>query len=187
MKRTLDNLMMQCPSWILRRRVEEHPSNGLGEVFQALKKLLPTSLKCAKGDIICTDVVYTKVKLNADGESYGSAIISVREFIIVEFTSSAGNGCLQIPEYGLMEYVIDLPDKSIRYERDSLGVRISEMYDILQDHRDFPIWKARCATLTFLLCARSLPFPRDVSKVIAKEVWASRRDQRVWWPGFFLM
>lgn len=60
----------------------------------------------------------------------------------------------------------------------------SVLFGIIQDHREYPIWATRRAVMTFLFCSpKALPFPKDIVKLIAKEIWASRHNRSVWWPG----
>lgn len=47
------------------------------------------------------------------------------------------------------------------------------------------IKRAKDATLTFLLCAKSLPIHRDVALLIAKMVWEYRKVDYVYYSGLF--
>jgi hypothetical protein len=184
MKRVLDDLMLQCPCWMIQRHINEHPSRGLDIVLRALQKRLPRLVKCGRNGYITvySDVVYTGVRLTAKEESYD---------IVVEFTSNCGQGYLEIPGYGIMgaRWYIKNPSGGFKCWIPNLATLKSpegdignEMFEIIQDHREYPIWTTRCATLAFLLCARSLPFPPEISEMIAKEVWASRHNRKIWWP-----
>jgi hypothetical protein len=54
-------------------------------------------------------------------------------------------------------------------------------FQIIQDHREYPIWPCRNAVMTFLL--GEIPIlHKDIKPIIAKLVWESRRDRKVWWP-----
>lgn len=183
MRGALDSLMLRGPSWLIRRHVDEHPSRGLDVVLRVLQKRLPTVYWTDK--LICKDVVYTKVSLTAREESYGSLSVTMREYIIVALKSNIGEGFLEIAEYGSMKCLIYIA-KNFTWFSENLGIQQmqlgKEMFKIIQDHREYPIWTTKCAVITFLLCARSLPFPPEVYEMIAKEVWASRHDRKIWWP-----
>jgi hypothetical protein len=50
----------------------------------------------------------------------------------------------------------------------------------LVDIRDACVEKCRQSCLFILLCAAELPFPKDVTKVLAREVWKTRFNDLIW-------
>jgi|JI10StandDraft_1071094.scaffolds.fasta_scaffold13279_12 hypothetical protein len=43
MKRALDDLMYQGPAWLLKKRLEKHPSDGTEQALRVIKKTWPTT------------------------------------------------------------------------------------------------------------------------------------------------
>jgi hypothetical protein len=121
--------------------------------------------------------------VKSDKQKYPYGYKVTRKYIDIDFVckKSKRKGYMRMMEHGDI-YSIYLNDSY--YGHGSCNPEIPNvLFGIIQDHHNYPIWSTRCATITFLLCApRSLPFPKDINKLIAKEIWASRFNRAVWWP-----
>jgi len=203
MKSAVDNLMFRGPSWLIYRHVKDHPSNGLDVVFRRLKRCLPAVLVDERGGgslgsgWAIRDVVYTRIRLASKKRSYITSVFGDDEYLVVEFSSESGGGYLQIGrewqralkcvlggwnDYRFVKTDLDrIFDCELPQSLRPSGLFGHDLFGIIDEHNEYPIWATRCAVLTFLLCVRSI-FAAEVAELIAKKIWASRRDRKVWWP-----
>ena len=154
----LNEALCNAPPWVVEKRLEKHPANGFNEMIrfaQKTLKTLPVEFRSGlekKPLIITSELIIESCKVITKQEAYGSSSTCIREYIELEtkqgvtITISERAFWVETSYLGLKSCL-----KSIGQIGDDQYSFPTDMFEILQDHREYPIWSCRQSVMTFLL------------------------------------
>jgi hypothetical protein len=174
MKKALHDLLLISPVWLIEEELSRAASEGASEVLRFAKRNLVSEMWCINNS--CSEpkpiIVHECVLVHGNAAKHigGPRIHLISSIGVLIFARS---GFYWLESDPLFE-----SDRLIATQKQKAFAL--EMFQIIADHRDYPIWTCRSAVVTFLLC--DIPtLHKDAKQIIAKMIWESRREQKTWW------